>query len=109
MRARPVRSKIYLPVVRFFVVSSDWKFVLAATLVGYLVPFFLHLKVWVIPMWLLTGVGSLIGSIAFFNYIRIGRRPFWFQHTLRAAVSHRRHRRVLPVDGIKQPRRLWVK
>ncbi len=82
---------------------------LAATLVGYLVPFFLHLKVWVIPLWLLTGLGSLVGSIAFFNYIRIGRRPFWFQHAMRALVEHGRHRRVLPVDGIKHPHRSWVR
>ena len=109
MRLRPVRSKIYLPVVRFFVVSSDWKFVLAATMIGYLVPFFLRLKIWVVPVWLLTGGGTLLLSIAFFNYIRIGRRPHWFQHTLRAAVSHPRERRVLPVDSIKQQQRLWLR
>ncbi len=108
MRPRPVRSKIYLPVVRFFVVSSDWKFVLAATLLGYLIPFFLNLKIWLIPVWLITGLGALVGSIAFFNYIRIGRRPYWFQHTARAFVEHPRRRRVLPVDSLKQPRRSWA-
>lgn len=109
MRLRPIRSKIYLPVVRFFVVSSDWKFVLAATLIGYLVPFFLRLKIWVVPVWLFTGFGTLVLSVAFFNYIRIGRRPHWFQHTLRAAVSHPRERRVLPIDSIKRPPRLWLR
>lgn len=109
MRPRPVRSNLYLPVTILYVVSSDWKFVLAATLIGYLVPFFMHWKIWVIPLWLITGVGALVGSIAFFSYIRTGRRPHWFEHTMRAAVRHARERRVLPIDGIKQPRRAWLR
>ncbi|MGH9897848.1 MAG: hypothetical protein ACRD63_02005 [Pyrinomonadaceae bacterium] len=108
MRPRPVRSKIYLPVILFYVVSSDWKYVLAATLLGYLIPFFFDLKIWVIPMWLITGVGMLLGSIAFFSYIRNGRRPHWFEHTLRALWRHPRQRRVLPVDNLRQPRRAWL-
>ena len=44
MRFRPVRPNIYLPVIRFGVLVGDWKYILAATLVGYLVPFFFRLK-----------------------------------------------------------------
>ncbi len=109
MRLRPVRARIWLPVVRFFVVSSDWKFVLLATLAGYLIPFILGLKIWVIPVWLISGFGSLLASIIFFNYIRIGRRPHWFQHTLRSLVKHPRERRRLPIDIIRQPRRVWIR
>ncbi len=108
MRPRPVRSKIYLPVVRFFVVSSDWKFVLAATLIGYLIPLLLKLRIGMVPLWLITGLGTLFGSILFFYFIRIGRRPYWFQHSLQAMVRHPRHRRVLPADRIRHPRRSWI-
>lgn len=108
MRLRPVRAKIYLPIVRFFVVSSDWKFVLGLTLIGYLVPFVLKLRIWVLPVWLFTGVGTLLLSIAFFNYIRIGRRPHWFQHTVWAMFKRPRERRSLPRDSIERPRPLWV-
>ena len=45
MKPRPVRPNIYLPVVRFGVVVADWKYILCATLIGYLVPFFFRLKV----------------------------------------------------------------
>ncbi len=108
MRLRPIRAKIYLPIVRFFVVSSDWKFVLGLTLIGYLVPFVLKLRIWVLPVWLFTGIGTLLLSIAFFNYIRIGRRPHWFQHTVWASLKHPRERRSLPRDSIERPRPLWV-
>ncbi len=109
MRPRPVRSKIYLPVVLFYVVSSDWKYVLALTMLGYLIPFFFDLKIWVIPAWLITGVGALVGSVLFFAYIRAGRRPHWFEHSLRALTSHPRERRVLPADGVRSPRRPWLR
>ena len=32
MRFRPVRPNIYLPVIRFGVLISDWKYILAVTL-----------------------------------------------------------------------------
>src|SRR5688572_15608979 len=56
MRSRSVRPNIYLPVVRFGVVVADWKYILGATLVGYLVPFFFRLKVGSVPLWFITGL-----------------------------------------------------
>lgn len=109
MRPRPIRSKIYLPVVLFHVVSSDWKYVLALTMLGYLIPFFFNLKIWVIPAWLITGIGMLLGSILFFRFIRSGRRPYWFEHTLRSWRGHPRQRRTLPIDRLRQPRRAWLR
>ncbi len=108
MRLRPIRAKIYLPIVRFFVVSSDWKFVLGLTLIGYLVPFLFNLRIWIFPVWVFTGVGTLLLSVAFFNYIRIGRRPHWFQHVAWATLKHQRERRSLPRDSIERPRPLWI-
>lgn len=108
MRARPIRPNIYLPVVKFGVVSGDWKFVLCATLMGYVLPFFLELKLWGAPLELVMGVASAAFSIAFFNYVRIGRRPHWLQHKIRAFIENPYSRPVLPADETKKPRRPWV-
>src|SRR5262245_32604636 len=108
MRPRPVRSKIYLPVVRFGVVSTDWKFILAATLAGYLVPFVLNVRVLRIPLFLWTGLLSAAISYAFFFWVRIGRRPYWLQHTLRALVLDPVERRSLPSDRRQKSPRPWL-
>ena len=109
MRLRPVRAKIWLPVPIFFVVSSDWKFVLAFSLGGLLVPLVLGLKIWIIPLWVVSAPVTLVASMIFFNYIRIGRRPHWFQHTIRALVRPERERRYLPVDRQRRPQTSWVR
>lgn len=109
MRLRPIRSNIYLPVVRFGVVSSDWKFVLALAILGYAIPFWLDLKLWRVPVELWTGLLAAALSIVFFNFVRIGRRPFWLQHHLRSFTDSPYKRRTLPVDLKRQPRRSWMK
>ena len=107
MRFRPVRPNIYLPVVRFGVVVSDWKYILIATLVGYLVPFFFRLKVGNVPLWFVIGLGTAAFSYSFFRYTKVGRKPFWFQHSLRAFVNGRTARGTLPVDH-QSSRRNWL-
>ena len=84
MRLRPMRPNIYLPVVRFGVVVSDWKYILLVTLFGYLVPFFLRLKVGNVPLWFVTGIVGAALSYSFFRYTKVGRKPYWFQHSIRA-------------------------
>lgn len=108
MQPRPVRAKIYEPVIRYGVVSSDWKYVLGITMAGYMIPLFLGLTIMRIPLFLLTGLLSAALSVAFFMYIRVGRRPGWFKHTLRALVENPIRRRALPADRIKNPRRAWL-
>ena len=108
MRPRPVRSKIYLPVVRFGVVSGDWKFILFATLAGYLFPFFFGLRLWKVPLFLWTGLASALAAYAFFFFIRVGRRPYWFQHNLRALTEGGVRRRTQPSDHAKSPKRSWL-
>lgn len=108
MRPRPVRPNIYLPVARFGVLISDWKFVFAATLTSYLAPFLLELKLWGAPLELWAGLGAAALSIAFFNFVRIGRRPYWLQHRLRAMFSNPTERRALPIDRTRRPRRPWI-
>jgi hypothetical protein len=108
MRLRPIRPNVYLPVARFGVRIEDWKFVFAAGLVSYTVPFLLNLRLWGVPLELWGGLGAGAFAIAFFNYARIGRRPYWLQHRLRAAFASPIERRSLPIDEEKQPRRAWI-
>jgi hypothetical protein len=108
MRFRPVRPNIYLPVVRFGVLIGDWKYILAATLMGYLVPFFFRLKFGFVPLWFVTGIGSAAISYAFFRFTKVGRKPYWFQHSIKAVFEGSLARRTLPADRIRRVRREWL-
>jgi hypothetical protein len=108
LRLRPVRSQIYLPVTVFGVVSSDWKFVLATGLLAYTVPYLFDLKLWRIPLELITTVLAMVLTIAVMNLIRVGKKPHWLQHHLQALIGDSQHRRRLPTDVIRRGR-LWIK
>jgi hypothetical protein len=103
MRQRPMRPQIYLPVVRFGVRDTDWKFVIAIVLVSYTLPFLFNLRVLRFPLEIWTTIISTVLSIAFFNFVRIGRRPFWLQHQIKALVTPSRNRHALPTDRKEQP------
>lgn len=103
MRPRPIRSQIYLPVVRFGVTDADWKFVIFITLASYCIPFFFNMKVLRFPLEIWTTIFGLVGSIAFFNFARIGRKPFWLQHQIAALTKTARHRHALPTDKKERP------
>src|SRR5215468_3879984 len=108
LRSRPVRSQIYLPVTVFGVVSSDWKFVLGAGLLAYTIPYLFDLKLWKIPLELITTVLAIVVTIAVMNLIRVGKKPHWLQHQLRALIRHTEHRRRLPTDTVRGGRH-WIK
>lgn len=108
MRFRPVRPNIYLPVIRFGVLISDWKYILAATLVGYLVPFFFRLKLGIVPLWFVTGIGSAAISYGFFRYTKVGRKPYWFQHSIKALFEGSLARRTFPADRMRRSRSEWL-
>ena len=108
MRVRPVRPNIYLPVVRFGVADSDWFSVLLISCAGYLLPVPLGLTVLYVPLQMWTWLLATAGSIAFFNYIRIGRRPSGLNHKVKSLVSHHRQYRFIP-NGRKRPfNRAWL-
>ena len=96
MRSRPVRPNIYLPVVRFGVADSDWFTVLLISCTGYLLPVPFGITVLYVPLQMWTWLLVTAGSIAFFNYIRIGRRPRWLPHRMKALFFHHRHCRSIP-------------
>jgi hypothetical protein len=98
MRQRPVRSQLYLPVTRFGVLDSDWKFVFIVTFVSYAGPFLLDLRLFRVPVEMWASLLGLGLSVAFFNYVRIGRKPFWLHHQVTALFKPSRLRRRLPAD-----------
>jgi hypothetical protein len=102
MKLRPVRPNIYLPVVRFGVADSDWFSVLLISCAGYLVPVPLGITLLYVPLQMWTWLLATVGSIALFNYIRIGRRPYWLQHKLKSIGLHDRQYPALP-NGKKRP------
>jgi hypothetical protein len=102
MQDYPMRERVYLPVVRFGVPHTDWKYVFVVTFCGFVLPFVLNIKLYGVPAPMFTGVSALALSVAFFNFIRIGRRPLWFQHTCRALLVSTRERAALPVDDLNE-------
>src|SRR5216683_5934794 len=108
MRVRPVRPNIYLPVVRFGVADSDWFSVLLISCAGYLLPVPLGLTVLYVPLQMWTWLLATAGSIAFFNYIRIGRRPNWLNHKLKSLFLHHRQYRAIPNGRKATFRRAWL-
>jgi hypothetical protein len=108
MRARPVRPNIYLPVVRFGVADSDWLSVLLISCVGYLAPVPFGITLLYIPLQMWTWLLATAGSIAFFNYIRIGRKPYWLQHQVKALFLNHRQYRAIPNGARGNSRRSWI-
>lgn len=101
-----MRERIYLPIVRFGVPHTDWKYVFIITMLGFVLPFILGFRIYGIPAPMFTGVMALALSVAFFNFIRIGRRPLWFQHSLRGLLTSLRRRASLPLDELNES---WLK
>src|SRR5437588_12606329 len=96
MRARPVRPNIYLPVVRLGVADSDRFSVLLISCVGYLLPVPFGITVLYVPLQMWTWLIATAGSIAFFNYIRIGKKPHCLEHQVKALLFHHRQHRAIP-------------
>lgn len=97
-----MRERIYLPIVRFGVPHTDWKYVFIVTMLGFVLPFLLGLRIYGVPAPMFTGVAALAASVAFFNFIRIGRRPLWFQHSSRALLTSPCQRAALPIDELNE-------
>ncbi len=108
MRSRPIRPNIYLPVVRFGVADSDWFTVLLISCAGYLPPVPFGVTVLYVPLQMWTWLFVTAGSIAFFNYVRIGRKPNWLQHKVRAICYSHRQYRALPNGRRRGYSRSWL-
>jgi hypothetical protein len=96
MHPRPIRSQIYLPVLRFGITDEDWGIVLLAGVLGYAVPFFLNIKIYHLPMELLGWLICMGFSILILNLIRRKLRPSWLQHIFQWYLRKRIQRRWVP-------------
>lgn len=108
MKMRPVRPNIYLPVVRFGVADSDWLSVLLISCASYLAPVPFGITVLYVPLQMRTWLLATAGSIAFFNYIRIGRRPYWLPHKLKGIWLHHRQYSASPNGKKRRFRSSWL-
>jgi hypothetical protein len=108
MKLRPIRPNIYLPVVRFGVADSDWLSVLLISCASYLAPVPFGITVLYVPLQMWTWLLATAGSIAFFNYIRIGRRPYWLPHKLKSLWLHHRQYPALPNGKKRRFRNSWL-
>src|SRR5713226_1887948 len=108
MRTRPIRPNIYLPVVRFGVADSDWFSVLLISCAGYLLPIPLGITVLYVPLQMWTWLLVTAASIAFFNYIRIGKRPRWLSHKVKAVFLHHRQYHAIPNGKKRSSNRSWL-
>jgi hypothetical protein len=108
MRSRPVRPNIYLSVVRLGVADSDWFSILLISCVSYLAPVPFGVTLLYVPLQMWTWLFVTAGAIVFFNYIRIGRKPYWLQHQVRGLfVSHRQYR-CIPNSRRSKFQRPWI-
>ena len=62
----------------------------------------------VLHAWTYLPLLALVTIYLFFFIIRVGRRPQWFQHTLRYLTRSRLERRTLPLDRDHAPRRSFL-
>jgi len=94
--------------VRFGVADSDWFTVLLISCTGYLLPVPFGIAVLYVPLQMWTWLLVTAGSIAFFNYIRIGRRPRWLSHRMKALFFHHRRCRSIPNGKRRGFMRPWI-
>ncbi|MCI0390774.1 MAG: hypothetical protein MOB07_18670 [Acidobacteria bacterium] len=94
MQARPIRSQIYLPVLRFGITDEDWGFVIVAAILGYAIPFMFGMKIGNVPLEIVGWIVTTGLTILILNIIRRKSRPAWLRHVIQArlqgAVRHRR-------------------
>lgn len=105
MQPRPIRSQIYLPVLRFGITDEDWGFVIVAAVAGYAVPFLLGMKVGNVPLEIVGWILAAGLTILALNIIRRKSRPAWLRHVIQAKLQGRVSWRRLPDDVA----RAWLK
>jgi hypothetical protein len=106
MQKRPVRSQIYLPVLRFGITDEDWGLVIIASVLGYTIPLLFGLKYAGIPLELVGWLITMCSSVITLNIIRRKSRPAWIRHLIQAkmlgSISRRRMPGETAPDWLKQ-------
>lgn len=105
MRQRPIRSQLYLPILRFGITDEDWGFVILAGVFGYAAPFALGLKFFHLPAELIGWLITMGLSVLALNIVRRKSRPGWLKHTIQSRLRGRSNRRWLPGEVVPD----WLK
>lgn len=114
MRERPVRTRSWKPITKYGIIDTDRKYVVIITLLCFSIPFIFELSVFRIPLPLPMALAGLALSIAFFKFIRLGRRPNWFWHRVIALAEDFKYRfcrtvrRSLPRDEERRGGSPWI-
>ena len=103
LRLRPIRARIYQPILRFGVVAGDWKYILAISVICYVGPMVLRMSLGSVPLCLVAAPVALFLSYSFFYWSRVGKEPGWLQHQWRALIGCEIERGTLPADRAKNP------
>ena len=99
MQSRPVRSQIYLPVLRFGITDEDWAFVIVAAIAGYAIPFLFGMKIGNVPLEIVGWLVMMGLSIFVLNIIRRQTRPAWLRHIIQAKMAGPVSRRRMPGES----------
>jgi hypothetical protein len=105
MQARPIRSQIYLPVLRFGITDEDWGFVIVAAILGYAIPFLFEMKIGNVPLEIVGWIVAAGLTIFILNIIRRKSRPAWLRHVIQAKLQGAVSRKRLPGN----PMQAWLK
>lgn len=90
---RPVRSLIYLPILRFGLTDQDWMFVLIGGVIGYTIPYVLGLSLWGIPLEIVCSALFVILSVLIMNILRVKKRPLYLKHLINSKFQGKNLRR----------------
>lgn len=101
MRERPVRAQLYESNVRFGIEDRDWFVIAAVVLLPFVFlfvvdTFIFAIRLWRLPVYILTTPACLVLSVAFFRTIHIGKPPRWFEDHVQAFLEAPLHRAPLP-------------
>lgn len=80
MRMRPARPLIFLPITRFGVIDTHWKYIAAATMAVYLVSLFGRLRLFGLPFMFVGPPAVMAAGIGFSIFLRRNRPPRWLEH-----------------------------
>ena len=105
MQPRPMRSQIYLPVLRFGITDEDWGIVIVAAILGYAVPFVFGMKIGNVPLELVGWLVTMASGIVILNILRRKTRPGWLWHAIQARMRGPVSRRRLPSNRVQR----WLK
>lgn len=93
-----VRAEIYNPTEILGVRDSDLKWVGLLTIIALTIPFVFELFIGPIPVSAITTPFTLAGSLLFFNWARIGKRPKFLEYKLKNLRKVQLHRRWTTKD-----------